>query len=93
MEKKSKKNAYRKALLSSVAAMAVAVNVAGTPLASIPQLYPQSIIAYAEDQVNDYSVSVIGGKLSDGSTSGSYQASKLVTVKSEAPESGKKFSH
>ena len=90
---KKKRNRLKKALLSSVAAMAVSVNILGMPLTSILPLSHQSISAHAENQISTYAVSVTGGRLTTGAETGLFQVSKLVTVKADAAPSGKKFSH
>lgn len=44
-------------------------------------------------KMQSYVVSVSGGRLSDGRKNTAVQVSNLVTVKADAPEAGKKFSH
>ena len=78
------------AILSSMVAMTVTISSAGL---SKGLTRPLSF-AYAEEQAAEtYSVTVNGGKMSTGKTSGTVQVSKLVTVKASPAPTGEKFSH
>lgn len=78
------------AILSSMVALTVTIGSTGLPKGLSQPL----ISAYAEEQAAEmYSVTVNGGKLSTGKTSGTVQVSKLVTVKAYSPANGEKFSH
>ena len=95
MKKRNHTRKMTSAMLASVSAAAIALSPIGlSGLSSVSLDSMQMLTAYAEEQAAEtYSVTVNGGKMSTGKTSGTVQVSKLVTVKANTAPTGKKFSH